>query len=201
MERRSTPWERLTRVGLPFSQICPYTDSPGPGLKAIFEAIDNRTDFKSYMQNYAVARGSLKGPRREGPYDEGFVSAPPPSLWSQLMQQLPPLPPHVQKSLDHSDSQSVNSGSNEIDSTPQGASTYVWKPESGQSNEGRPQETPESSASYAVLGIPASSGHTFGVDLGAQLERDNLEVPRVLQKCAEAIETFGKLWSTFERCR
>jgi hypothetical protein len=44
-------------------------------LKAIFEAIDNRTDFKSYMQNYAVARGSLKGPRRDGPYDEGFVSA------------------------------------------------------------------------------------------------------------------------------
>jgi len=43
-------------------------------LKAIFEAIDNRTDFKSYMQNYAVARGSLKGPRRDGPYDEGFVS-------------------------------------------------------------------------------------------------------------------------------
>ena len=25
------------------------------------------------MQNYAVARGSSKGPRREGPYDEGFV--------------------------------------------------------------------------------------------------------------------------------
>jgi hypothetical protein len=28
------------------------------------------------MQNYAVARGSLKGPRRDGPYDEGFVSSP-----------------------------------------------------------------------------------------------------------------------------
>lgn len=49
-------------------------DEVGPGLKSIFEMIDNRTDFKSYMQNYAVARGSMKGPRREGPYDEGFVS-------------------------------------------------------------------------------------------------------------------------------
>lgn len=50
-------------------------DDPGPGLKGIFEGIDNRTDFKSYMQNYAVARGTPKGPRREGPYDEGFVSS------------------------------------------------------------------------------------------------------------------------------
>jgi len=29
------------------------------------------------------------------------------------------------------------------------------------------------------------------VDLGAQLERDKVEVPRVLEKCAEAIEVFG----------
>jgi hypothetical protein len=48
--------------------------SPGPGLKTIFETIDNRTDFNSYMQNYAVARGTPRGPRREGPYEEGFVS-------------------------------------------------------------------------------------------------------------------------------
>jgi hypothetical protein len=32
------------------------------------------------MQNYAVARGSVKGPRREGPYDEGFVSYAFPSV-------------------------------------------------------------------------------------------------------------------------
>lgn len=46
----------------------------GPGLKGIFEAIDNRTDFKAYMQNYVVARGTIRGPRRDGPYEEGFVS-------------------------------------------------------------------------------------------------------------------------------
>ncbi len=43
------------------------------GLKQIFESIDNRTDFKTYMQNYAVARGTPRGPRRDGPYEEGFV--------------------------------------------------------------------------------------------------------------------------------
>ena len=48
----------------------------GPGLKATIETIDNRGDFKTYMQNYAFARGSAppRGPRREGPSDEGFVS-------------------------------------------------------------------------------------------------------------------------------
>ncbi|KAJ7180639.1 Rho GTPase activation protein [Mycena filopes] len=53
----------------------------GHGLKATLEMIDNRGDFKSYMQNYAYARGPAtpRGPRREGPSDEGF---------------LPPLPTH-----------------------------------------------------------------------------------------------------------
>jgi hypothetical protein len=45
------------------------------GLKATLEMIDNRGDFKAYMQNYAYARGPAtpRGPRREGPSDEGFV--------------------------------------------------------------------------------------------------------------------------------
>ncbi|KAK6992195.1 Rho GTPase activation protein [Favolaschia claudopus] len=53
----------------------------GLGLKATLELIDNRGDFKAYMQNYAYARGPVtpRGPRREGPTDEGF---------------LPPLPTH-----------------------------------------------------------------------------------------------------------
>ncbi|KAJ6607481.1 GTPase activating protein [Mycena sp. CBHHK59/15] len=53
----------------------------GIGLKAALEMIDNRGDFKAYMQNYAYARGPAtpRGPRREGPSDEGF---------------LPPLPTH-----------------------------------------------------------------------------------------------------------
>ncbi|KAF8343505.1 Rho GTPase activation protein [Amanita rubescens] len=47
----------------------------GIGLKATIETIDNRGDFKTFMQNYVYARGStIKGPRREGPADEGFLS-------------------------------------------------------------------------------------------------------------------------------
>lgn len=32
---------------------------------------------------------------------------------------------------------------------------------------------------------------TFGVDLGDQMARDGVEVPRVLEKCCEAIELHG----------
>jgi hypothetical protein len=46
----------------------------GPGLKATIESIDNRSDFKQYMQNYAYAHGGVtRGPRRTGPEHEGFV--------------------------------------------------------------------------------------------------------------------------------
>lgn len=55
------------------SILCPPTPEDGMSLKQVFESIDNRSDFKSYMQNYAVARNIPKGPRREGPYDENFV--------------------------------------------------------------------------------------------------------------------------------
>lgn len=52
----------------------------GPGLKSTFEAIDNRADFRIYMQNYAYAHGGVqRGPRRTGPEHEGF---------------LPPMPTH-----------------------------------------------------------------------------------------------------------
>lgn len=45
------------------------------GLKAAIETIDNRMDFRNYMQNYLYARGNVPRPqlRREGPADEGFV--------------------------------------------------------------------------------------------------------------------------------
>lgn len=60
--------------------LCPieYTNvGTGLGLKATIETIDNRSDFKTYMHNYVYARGSgaPKGPRREGPPEEGFVSS------------------------------------------------------------------------------------------------------------------------------
>jgi hypothetical protein len=47
----------------------------GPGIKPTIESIDNRSDFKVYMQNYAYAHGGVqRGPRRTGPEHEGFVS-------------------------------------------------------------------------------------------------------------------------------
>ena len=46
------------------------------GLKATMESIDNRSDFKIWMNSYAYAHGALnRGPRRTGPQEEGFVSA------------------------------------------------------------------------------------------------------------------------------
>ncbi|KAG6873517.1 hypothetical protein C0995_014785 [Termitomyces sp. Mi166 len=58
----------------------------GLGLKASIESIDNRGDFRTYMQNYAYARGGAsRGPRREGPIEEGFGISP---------SQLPPIPRH-----------------------------------------------------------------------------------------------------------
>ncbi|CAO1637231.1 unnamed protein product [Parajaminaea phylloscopi] len=47
------------------------------GLKTAAESIDNRTDFKTFMQNYQVLHArDYRGPRREGPYEEGFVNQP-----------------------------------------------------------------------------------------------------------------------------
>lgn len=57
-----------------FKMIKSDSACSGPGLKPIIEAIDNKSDFKVYMQNYAIATNRQVGPRREGPWEEGFVS-------------------------------------------------------------------------------------------------------------------------------
>ncbi|KAH9074857.1 RhoGAP-domain-containing protein [Lactarius deliciosus] len=65
------------------STLAPTGIEDGPGLKPTIESIDNRSDFKVYMQNYAYAHGGVqRGPRRTGPEYEGF---------------LPPLPQHVDR--------------------------------------------------------------------------------------------------------
>lgn len=54
--------------------LVPKEQSDGLGLKAIMEGIDNRADFKAYVQNYRVVhQGYSKGPKREGPAELGFV--------------------------------------------------------------------------------------------------------------------------------
>lgn len=102
------------------------------GLKATMESIDNRADFKIWMQSYVYAHGGStnRGPRRNGPQDEGF---------------LPPIPSHLPGS------------------SPSLAHTHL-------SDRGRP---------------------TFGLDLGDQMVRDDVDVPAILVKCCEVIEKYG----------
>ncbi|KDQ26832.1 hypothetical protein PLEOSDRAFT_1113232 [Pleurotus ostreatus PC15] len=118
----------LTRYAFLFER-----GSVGVGLKAATEMIDNRNDFKTYMQNYAYAHGaSSRGPRREGPADDGF---------------LPPLPKH--------------------------------------------QERGQPPPSAAVNGVTDKGRPTFGIDLSEQMERDNVEVPSLVEKCCTVIEKYG----------
>jgi len=54
--------------------LVPKGPEDGPGLKAIMESIDNRTDFKEYVQAYRIAhQGMGRGPHREDPIEMGFV--------------------------------------------------------------------------------------------------------------------------------
>jgi hypothetical protein len=83
------------------STLVPLTLDDGmPGLKATIESIDNRSDFKTYMQNYAYARGNVvpRGPRREGPADEGFLP-PIPSHQSPVLHINPQNNPSVSNNL------------------------------------------------------------------------------------------------------
>ena len=91
--------------------------------------------------------------------------------------QLPRLPPHVERSQTES-SVTTTSGS-------------VTGP--GQTNGSTPAPQQIPADMYVPPGLPASSGATFGVDLGEQLARDGREIPKVVEKCAQAIEAYGEL--------
>ena len=61
----------------------------------MFETIDNRADFKIYMQNYVYAHGGAsRGRSREEPAEEGFVSFPVTSAMRIDRGKLPSLPTH-----------------------------------------------------------------------------------------------------------
>ncbi|GAA5877508.1 hypothetical protein JCM1840_003876 [Sporobolomyces johnsonii] len=116
--------------------ISPVSIEDGPGVKAVVDAIDVREDFKTYMQQYSLnwQMSGQRGPRRDGPPEDGFLTRPTLSPRASSQNLRPLVPP-----------------------TPTGPPT-------------RP---------------------TFGLDLGEQMARDGVEVPRVLEKCAEAIELHG----------
>lgn len=60
-----------------FNLVVVLMSLSGLGLKSMIEMIDNRSDFKTFMQNYSYAYSNSalpRGPRRDGPREEGFVS-------------------------------------------------------------------------------------------------------------------------------
>ncbi|GAA5852509.1 hypothetical protein JCM9279_003479 [Rhodotorula babjevae] len=116
--------------------VSPVSPEDGPGVKGVVDSIDIREDFKTFMQQFSLnwQMSGQRGPRREGPADEGFPYRP----------SLSPLP---------------QSGTLQ---------------------------------SFSHVAPPAAPTRpTFGVDLGEQMARDNVDVPRILEKCAEAIEMHG----------
>ncbi|KAG8990296.1 hypothetical protein FRB90_001831 [Tulasnella sp. 427] len=143
----------------------------GPGLKPIMESIDNRQDFKVYMQNYAIATNRPTGPRREGPWEEGFA---------------PTIPRYQQPDAHH---RIPNSDTSRSMANPNGThspATNGAVPNGTTSHEAYPPAIAKAMQQYPDRGRP-----TFGVQLEEQMIRDNLEVPRILEKCCEAIETYG----------
>lgn len=129
------------------------------------DSIDVREDFKTFMQQYALQwqMSGQKGPRREGPPEDGFVSL-------LLLSALTRSPTCLAVSFfalltSHSEPQLPSA---------------------------RPNISPRASAmSMSQAFAPATSRPTFGVDLGEQMARDGVDVPRVLEKCCEAIELHG----------
>lgn len=53
-----------------------------------------------------------------------------------------------------------------------------------------PSQGPSPASTQVDMGPSPTS--TFGVDLGDQLARDEVEIPKVVLKCTQAIEAYGK---------
>ncbi|GHJ88503.1 hypothetical protein NliqN6_4905 [Naganishia liquefaciens] len=152
------------------SAVLPVTEENGDkaGLKAIVETIDNRNDFKTFMQNFTVARGSQRGPSRNVPYDDG---------------SLPAMPPHVHASH-YGMAQPAQQAYSQSTQQYQLATSSVYS--NGDSLNSRHSQGFNMSAQP-----PNSSGMTFGVELSEQAVVAGTEIPKVVQKCTEAIEAFG----------
>ncbi|CAD6892582.1 unnamed protein product [Tilletia laevis] len=158
----------ISPVGGPDSTSSSSSRETHPGLKHAIETIDNRGDFKQFMQNYIVVHGNTyRGPRREGPVEEGFV----------------------QPSGSASASASASSGSAVLT----GAAARYGTTGANSNIGGLSTNTASSSLSSASgrNANAAGSRPLFGVDLALQMVRDGVEMPPVLEKCAGAIEALG----------
>ncbi|KAG8894882.1 hypothetical protein FRB99_000927 [Tulasnella sp. 403] len=155
----------------------------GPGMKPIAESIDSRGDFKTYMQNYALATGRPSGPRREGPVEDGF---------------LPPLPKHIHANDHPLHSQASDTRQTASASTGSSQTLHNGTATNGTSGGTAPAGTgsaPTPSYPPAILAAmqqhPDRGRPTFGISLSEQMARDAVEVPKIVQKCCEAIEAYG----------
>lgn len=107
------------------------------------------------MQQFALnwQMSGQRGPRREGPADEGYVRCFVSSIATLALTDCLAQPSRPSLS---------------------------------------PQPSSHNLASFSSASqLAAPTNRTFGVDLGEQMVRDNVDVPRVLEKCAEAIELYG----------
>lgn len=115
----------------------------GIGLRDIVQSMDNRRDFKNYMQNYALAAHMPKGPSRE-------------DQWAAEVANGSHFPHGIQSSPQLKMSANL-------------------------------QMSPALSAANQSGAPPV----TFRVDLALQMERDDVEVPKIVQKCVEVIDQRG----------
>lgn len=146
--------------------IAPASGSEqSPGLRGVIECIDNRDDFKRYMEHFNVAwsqtaKGS-KGPasRGDGMLDEGgYIATSPPAKNTTAMGN----------SSRRASTMTTGPYMNENVSALDAASLTQPVPPSG------PSKT------------------TFGVSLTEQMTRDDTEIPRILEECIAVIEAHGK---------
>ncbi|KAI5454866.1 hypothetical protein NCC49_002145 [Naganishia albida] len=150
------------------SAILPVAEEAG--LKAIAETIDNRNDFKTFMQNFTVARGSQRGPSRNVPYDDGSLPAMPPHVHASHYGKSQPQP-----------QQHYNPASQQ----------YAQATTSSVYSNGDSVNSHNSQSANAGQHPLRTTGMTFGVDLSEQAVVPGTEIPKVVQKCTEAIEAFG----------
>ncbi|KAG9122622.1 hypothetical protein FRC07_000933 [Ceratobasidium sp. 392] len=153
------------------------------------------------MQNYAVAHGAPKGPRRDGPAEDGFLP-PLPSL-EAIPSQLSATSIHPSGSF-----MSTNTGTGSMshshpsssNNTPPSQTHPPPQPQQQQqtpSSYPQPQATPSYPHAQAYgptqvfPPIQPQPAPTFGVPLAVQVARDGVEHPRILAKCTAAIEKHG----------
>ncbi|KAF9518998.1 hypothetical protein BS47DRAFT_1370866 [Hydnum rufescens UP504] len=91
--------------------VSPAGVEDGPGIKLVMSSIDNQHDFKVFMQNYPVALAP-KGPRREGPWEEGFL--PPLPTRSSADKSLDNLSPSSSRPIASTTTGSSSSPSSEL---------------------------------------------------------------------------------------